>query len=142
MSPDARQRLKALLIKHEHYEQFPYTDTTGNLTIGIGRNISVRGVSLNEALSLLDDDLAWHTAKLMQFCSWFAKLDDNRQIAVIDMAFNLGLQGFLGFQDTISALEALDYERAAKAMLDSLWAHQVGQRAIDLAYIIRTGELP
>ena len=139
ITPEGKTKLRQLLITHESYRQFPYIDTTGHITIGIGRNISDKGISVNEALYLLDDDIIYFTIKLNHYCDWFDKLDENRQLALIDMCFNVGIQGFLGFHDMISALEAGDYPRAAKAMLDSQWAQQVHERAITLSDIIKTG---
>lgn len=141
MTPDGRQKLKALLTRHESYKQFPYSDTTGHLTIGIGRNLTDHGVSLTEASFMLDEDIAYFTGKLSQYLGFFTKLTENRQIALVDMCFNLGMQGFLNFRQMILALEAHDYERAANEMLDSKWAEQVGERASCLANIIRTGNI-
>jgi len=141
MTPEGKQKLKALLVKHESYKQFPYSDTTGHITIGVGRNLSDRGISTTEAFYLLDDDIIFFVSKLNHFLPWFAKLDENRQIALCDMCFNLGVQGFLGFQKMISALERGDYQEAAKEMLDSKWSQQVGERATCLANIIFTGEI-
>jgi lysozyme len=120
----------------------PYADSVGKLTIGVGRNLSDRGISEIEALYLLDDDMAYFYGKLLHFLPWFSKLDENRQIALCDFCFNVGVQGFLNFHETIAALEAGDYEKAAEHMLASKWAEQVKERAICLANIIRTGELP
>ncbi|MFI5405449.1 MAG: glycoside hydrolase family protein [Nitrososphaerales archaeon] len=141
MTPEGKQKLKSLLVSHEKYVQFPYTDTTGHLTVGIGRNLSDRGISTTEAFYLLDDDMLYFTAKLTHFLDCFSKLDENRQIALIDMCFNIGVQGFLNFKEMISALESHDYDRAAKEMIDSKWATQVGERATTLANIVRTGEI-
>ena len=141
MTPEGKQKLKNLLVSHEKYEQFPYTDSTGNLTVGIGRCLNIRGISTTEAFYLLDDDLLYFTGKLNHFLPFFSKLSENRQIALIDMCFNLGVQGILNFTQMISALERGNYEDAAKEMLDSKWATQVGERATCLADIIRTGEL-
>lgn len=141
MTPESRQKLKGLLLQHESYRQFPYTDTTGHLTIGIGRNLIDRGISSTEAFYLLDDDIVYFTNKLNHYFPFFVKLCENRQVALINMCFNLGIQGFLGFKGMILALEAQDYERAADEMLNSKWAEQVGERATQLANIIRTNEL-
>ena len=141
MTPEARQKLKGLLVQHESYRQFPYSDTTGHLTVGIGRNLSDRGISTTEAVYLLDDDISYFTSKLNHFLPFFVKLDENRQIALLDMCFNLGIQGFLNFTQMIVALESGNYELAAKEMLDSKWAQQVGERATLLANIVRTGQL-
>lgn len=141
MTPEGKQKLKGLLLQHESYRQFPYTDTTGHLTIGIGRNLIDRGISTSEAFYLLDDDIIYFTNKLNHYLSFFSHLSENRQIVLIDMCFNLGVQGFLGFREMTSALEAHDYERAANEMLESKWAQQVGERATQLATIMRTNEL-
>ena len=141
MTPDGKTKLKQLLVQHESYRQFVYTDSTGHLTVGIGRNLSDRGISTTEAFYLLDDDILYFSSKLSHFCDFFSGLDENRQIALIDMCFNLGVQGFLNFKNMISALEAGNYEDAAKEMLNSKWAEQVQDRATCLANIIRTGEI-
>jgi lysozyme len=141
MTPEARQKLKGLLTQHESYRQFPYSDTTGHITVGIGRNLTDRGISTTEAFYLLDDDITYFFNKLNHFLPWFIKLNENRQIALVDMCFNVGVQGFLNFRKMLLALEGGDYALAADEMLDSEWRQQVGERATRLANIIRTGEL-
>lgn len=141
MTPEGRQKLKTLLVQHESYKQFPYSDVTGHITVGIGRNLSDRGISTTEAFYLLDDDIIYFSSKLNHYLPFFGILEENRQIALIDMCFNLGVQGFLNFKQMIIALEAYDYERAAYEMLNSKWAEQVGERAACLANIIKTGEI-
>lgn len=141
MTPDARLKLKNLLLKHESYQQFPYTDTLGQLTVAIGRNLVHRGVSLSEAMIMLEDDIDYYYNRLQTYLKFFSNLSENRQLALIDMCFNIGVQGLLNFTQMNLALEAGDYVRAAQEMLDSKWAQQVPQRVSVLAEIIRTGEL-
>jgi lysozyme len=141
MTPEGKQKLKGLLIQHERYVQFPYTDTTGHLTVGIGRNLDDRGVSTTEAFYLLDDDILYFTSKLNHFLDCFSHLSENRQIALIDMCFNMGVQNFLNFKEMIAALELHHYDVAADEMINSKWAKQVGERATTLANIMRTGEI-
>lgn len=140
MNLEMRNKLRALLLKHEGLRKFPYTDTTGHLTIGVGRSLSVRGISEHEAFILLDDDMMWFTDKMTVTFPWFVTLDENRQLALIDMAFNLGMNGFLEFHEMIHALDRHDFDRAAECLLDSKYAGQVGERAVELANIIKTGE--
>lgn len=141
MTPEGRQKLKNLLVQHESYRQFPYTDTTGHLTIGIGRNLSDRGVSATEALSLLDDDIQYFISKLNHLLNFFSQLCESRQLALVDMCFNLGVQGLLQFNQMMLALESGKYDQAADEMLNSKWAQQVGERATTLATIMRTGSM-
>ena len=141
MTPESKLKLKQLLVSHESYKQFPYVDLTGNITIAIGRNLTERGISTTEAFQLLDDDILYFTAKLNYYLHCFSSLSENRQIALIDMTFNVGVQGFLNFKEMIEALEKGDYNEAADQMLQSKWAEQVGERAVTLANIIRTDEI-
>lgn len=138
MTPEGKQKLKSLLVQHESYKQFVYTDSTGHLTVGIGRNLTDRGISTTEALYLLDDDVLYFTNKLNHYLPFFSDLSESRKIALIDMCFNLGVQGLLNFTQMIAELEAGNYENAAKEMLESKWAQQVGERATTLANIMRT----
>ena len=71
---------------------------------------------------------------------WIDKLTPARQAALINMAFNLGIGGLLGFKNTLAAIEQGDYVRAARGMLASKWATQVHGRADELAAQMRTGE--
>lgn len=141
MTPASRKKLKNLLLQHESYRQFPYVDKSGHLTIGIGRNLDNRGISLPEAYYLVDEDILYFSNKLSHYLKFFHELSDCRQIVLVNMCFNLGIQGFLGFTQMILALEAHDYERAAQEMLDSKWALQVGDRAKELAHAMRTGKI-
>lgn len=141
MTPDSRTKLKHLLVRHEEYKQYPYTDTTGHLTVGIGRNLSARGISTTEAFYLLDDDILYFTSKLNVVLPFFNDLDETRKIALIDMCFNLGVQGLLEFVNFLHALEAKDYKTASQELLNSKAATQCPNRYHDLANIILTGEL-
>jgi lysozyme len=143
MTPDARQRLKQMLLRDEKYEQYPYVDSTGHLTIAIGQNISPTGdgISLPAALFMVDEKISTLNDKFCHFFPWFLKLNDARQIVLLNMAFNLGFEGFLKFHEVILALQGGHVEDAAIHMLDSKWADETGDRATRLANIMRTGEI-
>lgn len=141
MDIESRKKLKDLLIHHESYKQFPYTDTTGHLTIGIGRNLSTRGISSSEALQFLDDDILYFSAKLSHLIPFFDGLDSVRQICLIDMCFNLGVNGLLEFKDMLDALGKKDFLVAAQNISDSKAAAQDVDRYEQLAFIMKTGEL-
>ena len=53
------------------------------------------------------------------------------------MYVNLGPSGLLGFKKMHKALANKDYITASAEMLDSRWATQVGNRAIELSKIIK-----
>jgi len=133
------KQLVEQLKRHEGYRQFPYKDTVGKLTIGIGLNLDDRGLTEWEAEFILRDQLLNIEGRLNMF-SWFNKQDRVRKDALINMAFNLGIGGLLKFEKMIMALEDKDYQTACWEALDSKWANQVGNRANELATQIKTGK--
>lgn len=140
MTPDMKTKLRAFLISHEGYKDKPYVDTTGNITIGIGRNLSGRGVLPTEIDMMFDHDVDYFFNFLSDHFAWFNKLNPARQIALVDMAF-MGTKSFLTFEKMINALANQDYYQAAKEILNSEYEKQVGSRAWDIANVIKTGEL-
>lgn len=141
MTPEFRLKCRNLIIKHEEYKQFPYTDTTGHLTIGFGHNLDARGLSFPVSSMALDEDMADWMMNLDKYIPAYKTLNPARQSVLIDMCHNLGLKGVLEFTEMLAALENQNYELASQCMLESKWANQVGKRAIEDAYIMKTGEL-
>lgn len=133
------EQLRDLLTKHEGLRLKPYKDTVGKLTIGVGRNLEDVGISKEEALFLLENDIARVVAQCRQSFLWFDFLSPERQAAIANMVFNLGLRGFMGFKNMIAAIEKGDFDMAAIEMLDSEWSAQVGKRATELSHMIKDG---
>jgi lysozyme len=131
-----------LLIKHEDLRLKPYRDSVGKLTIGVGRNLDDRGLSKDECLYLMWNDIKIVSKELAVALPWLHNLDQVRQAVVIDMAFNLGVPKFLQFKNTIRWIELTQWDKAAEEMLNSNWAKQVGNRALELAEMMRSGEWP
>lgn len=127
------------LILHEGMRLRPYRCTAGKLTIGVGRNLEDKGISHDEAMILLRNDIAEVTAQLERF-DWFRTLGPVRRKVLIDMCFNLGMAGLMGFKQMIGHLEVGAYVNAAEEMKNSKWYHQVGTRAYRLVEMMRTGE--
>ena len=136
------RRLEALLRLHEGERLKPYTDTTGHLTIGVGRHLTDMGITAAESEMLLRTDVARTREAVCRAWPWVEQLDPVRQAVVLDMAFNLGVKGLKQFKRTLALLQKGRWEAAADAMLDSLWAKQVGQRAVRLAQMVRTMNWP
>jgi len=129
-----------MLIRHEGLRLKPYRDAKRKLTIGVGRNLDDAGITRAEALMLLDNDIATVRRDVTRAFPWFPGLDPVRKDVVLDMVFNLGLSGFRRFEKTIAAIRAGDWENAAREMLSSRWASQVGKRATELAAMMERGK--
>lgn len=127
------------LIRDEGMKLKPYRCTAGALTIGVGRNLDDVGISKEEAMYLLDSDIKRVCEELDRTFPWWRSMSANRQRALVNMGFNLGLSGLKGFRKALAALEAGDYGRAADEFWNSRWAGQVGQRATRLCETMRHG---
>ena len=141
-SREQREAMIAQLRLHEGERLFPYKCTAGRLTIGVGRNLDDRGITAEESAYLLGNDIDDYWERLEIELPWVHDLDPVRQRVLLDMAFNLGIGGLLGFKMTLAAIRGKEYERAAAMMLQSRWATQVGQRAKRLSRMMFTGEVP
>lgn len=133
-----RQRLARQLIQDEGLRLRPYRCTAGRLTIGVGRNLDDRGITEDEALMLLENDINSFWEQLTAAQPWIASAPEPVQEALLNMAFNLGLGSLLGFKNTLALMQGGEYQQAARAMLESHWARQVGARATRLAAMVRT----
>jgi lysozyme len=137
-----RAAMTRQLRLHEGERLKPYRCTAGKLTIGVGRNLEDRGITREESAVLLANDIAAEERELLRALPWVATLDEVRQRVLLDMSFNLGIVGLLGFKNTLAIIQAGDYQRAAAMMLDSKWATQVGARAERLSRMMATGKDP
>jgi lysozyme len=138
LTPEMMSKLKKSLVLHEDYKKFPYVDIVGKVTIGIGYNLTDRGIDEEWINNQYLKDVNYFYDQLCNFF-WFKNLNMNRQIALIDMAF-MGWKRFLEFKSMINALELGDFKKAAYEMINSEWASQVKSRAVTLSHVMLTGE--
>ena len=128
--------MKNLLIdqlkRDEGFSDKMYKDTVGMWTIGYGTNLDI-GISEEEAEYLLQNRVNKVIDSAEEKFSWFKDLSLPRQAVVINMVYNLGIEGFSKFNVTIDSISKGRYEEAAKHMMDSKWATQVKGRARRLA---------
>ena len=132
------------LKRHEGVRTHAYQCTANMTTVGVGRNIDEDGglgLSVDEIEFLLKNDIKRCKQELITL-PWFPEIDSVRQDALINLCFNLGITRLLGFKNALNAMSVGDYEKAAEEFLDSRWAVQVGNRALDVAHMILTGEYP
>ncbi len=157
MDPQTLQAAARLIEKHEGRHHMLYSDSEGHPTVGVGFNLDRPGA--REALSrvgashlallagaaglsdaqidaLLAQDLAASVASASAICPTFADLHREAQLALIDMAFNLGRSGLASFRKMLAAIAAADFLTAAVEALDSKWARQVGRRALEDAALL------
>lgn len=143
------------LCIHEGIRLEPYRCPAGYLTIGVGRNLETNpitpeekkvvgdwksGITKNAAFYLLRNDIKRVEKECEQNIGFWDNLDNERQYALLDMAFNLGIHGLLRFNKMLSAMALGNYKQAAEECLNSKYARDVGKRAERIAKTIETGK--
>ena len=130
------ESLKEQLIRHEGLRLTVYDCPAGYKTIGVGRNIEQKGITEDEALYLLGNDIGYFTEQLEDNLIGFQELPEDKKAVLVNMAFNLGVNGLLKFKKMLAAVLEERWEDASSEMLNSRWADQVGNRAIELAEVM------
>lgn len=139
--------LGLLIAKHEALRLFPYDDATGkmlhrgdtirgNITIGFGLNLSVNGISPQDAERWRDQTIEELRGRLAGQLPYFHGLLPARQGVLIDIAYNAGVGGLMGFKRMLAALEEGDYPTAANEIVDSELAPA---RKAELARMMKSG---
>jgi len=149
---DPYGEIKNRIQQHEGFREKPYTleytDADGNLikenfqTVGVGHKIqkgeevptTIEGlfelfdkdfdVALKNAKSIIDED----------------SISPDAFGVLVEMNFQMGKQGTLGFKKMLAALEDRNYKLAAEELLDSKFAKQTPNRAMALAEVLMDAE--
>ncbi len=127
------------LLRDEGEVLTPYRDSMGYLTIGVGHNLDAKPISARASRVILEDDIMDTITDIAAHVPSASALSPVRYAVLINLAFNVGIQGLLGFRKMLAALQAGDYAEAARELLDSKYATQVGARAKRLAVQLETG---
>ena len=121
--------LREDLIAEEGIRLKPYLCPAGKTTIGVGRNLDDVGITQDEAMEMLDNDIDRVNAQLAKALPWLETKSPDVQRAIANMTFQMGLGALLKFKKMLAALQARDYNAARREALDSDWAKQTPQRA-------------
>lgn len=132
------------LTREEGEVLHAYEDHLGYLTIGVGILIDKRkggGITKEESRFLLLNRVKGVVEGIRKHLSWFDSIgNEPRKAVLIGMAFQMGLNGLLGFKNTLEMIRVGDYDKAAVGMLNSLWARQTPARAKRMAKQMESGE--
>ena len=126
---------------NEGFREKVYTCTAGKLTIGYGLNLEDRGVRPDEAEFIAKNIISEISAELKRERLIGRGNGEVREAVLIDMAYNLGIEGLYKFKKMLKAYREHDYDEAARQLLDSRYALQVPNRANRNAAMMLTGEI-
>lgn len=130
--------LKAQLIRDEETVRYAYQDSmegkcekcgksNGYWTIATGHLIDKRkGGFLPPHImdALLEWDITTKSAEVYTRFPWVALLDEVRKATIINMAFQLGVDGLAQFVHAMAYMKTGEYTAAALAFADSLVARK------------------
>ena len=134
--------------RHEGLRLIPYRCTEGYWTIGIGHKISddktitydvacrLSGAPWTESQSYdqCDRDIAAKQREVDRYLPSLCNWPPAWQEAAVEMAFQMGTEGLLGFKKLIRCANEGDGQGAHAAALDSKWAREdTPERAAEVA---------
>ena len=125
-----RELITKRLIDFEGLVLKSYVCPTGYTSVGVGRNLETNGITEEEAMYLLNNDIKTVIKKLDKHWITWRKLPITAQYVCIDLVFNMGINTFMSFRKTRAYMEMEEWEKAGDELLDSKYAEQVGRRAI------------
>ena len=134
MNPEVKRfdadLIKKRLIDFEGLVLKSYTCPTGYTSVGVGRNLETNGITEEEAMYLLNNDIAAVIGKLDKHWIAWRKLPITAQYVCIDVVFNMGINTWMSFRKTRAYMEMEQWDKAGDELLNSKYAEQVGRRAL------------
>ncbi|WP_375752616.1 glycoside hydrolase family protein [Enterobacter roggenkampii] len=153
------------MIKYDEGVKYSlYKDSLGFYTIGVGHLVT-KSTNKNTALDILDKKFGRVTKGVITsdeaedlllediqstiigiqnnptLSKLYNSLDSIRKFALINMCFQLGVDGVAGFKKSVAALLKKDWDEAEKQLKDSLWYLQTTNRAKRVISVFKTGTL-
>jgi lysozyme len=116
--------------KHEGFRGETYNDHLGNPTIGYG---TLLPLSKAEATMLIRHRLLRMQKELFETSEVYRQVGSPIKSILDNMAYQMGVKGLLKFKKTLAHIANHDYILASAEMLNSKWAEQTPNRALELS---------
>ena len=125
------EEVRQMLIRHEGVVCHVYkcTAVPPRNTIGCGRNLDDNGITEDEAMYLLNNDIERVKEELGKNFGAYKTMPAKARKVCIDMAFQMGIAGFMGFRRTRALMEMGCWLEASEELLRSKYATQTPNRA-------------
>ncbi|AWV97515.1 glycoside hydrolase family protein [Arcticibacterium luteifluviistationis] len=146
-----REELRNYIVSNEGLRQRAYNDSLGIPTIGVGFNLNRHDanwrlselglnyehvyygrqeLTIDQINHLLDSDLDNSISSVQKLFPNFNQFSSKRQIVLVDLVFNLGINRLSTFVKMIAAINEGNWQTAAKELENSNYYTQVGRRGI------------
>jgi len=134
--------VKGWIKKHEEYRENVYINAQGVPICGWGHALLENTVippEVGQIFFQLDFSQAKRDLKTLFEVYQLPNIGPTRKAVLLHMLFNIGLEKVREFEKMLTALQEEDFEKATDEMLNSRWAEQAGERAVEMAGMMRTG---
>lgn len=139
------EMISLIKLNPERKARFPHDYETldgETLFMALVRDMKINGITRDEAMMLLKNDILECEADLRSRLKWYDRAPEDLREVLLNMCFNMGIgnskKGLLSFKNTLWYMGTGEYEKAAENMLKSKWARQVKEgRARRLAERVR-----
>ena len=114
-------------------------------TVGYGDTLGVTPETRTDKIKAerrLEQHILESDNRLRRALPWYADATFVTKTILINMEYNMGLTGLLGFRNTLQFIKDKNYTQAAKNMEASLWYRQVKGRAVELVERMKTQTIP
>lgn len=167
--PNPKLTITEMLRRDEGLRDKVYWDTEGYPTIGIGHLIGSQktrdmkvinrilseqvgrevtgnpgSISIEEAVKLFESDLKKMQSDIKSnttIAPVYNKVNRSRQMALENMAFQMGVGGLAKFTNMLGAMFVGDWVKAYSSARDSLWFQQTKGRASRVSMVILVGNM-
>lgn len=140
LSTNLENKATQLLSDDEGFRSKMYKCPRGFNTIGYGFNLDTNELPEVIAKLWLRYLIEQLSLELNSKLSFFKNLDDARKYVLINMAYQMGVNGLLGFKKFLSFLEQNKYKEAVSELEDSQWHRDFPNRSNRLISIMIKGD--
>ena len=134
------EELIETIKQHEGYRKAVYMDTLGKPTIGYGFLIEALELEEDVCDTILNRKLEKLIDTIRFKFTWFDNMPDTAKGVIVNMSYQLGVNGFAKFSKTIQYFKNKEWNLGSKEMLRSKWYMQTPNRAKELSEIIKSIE--
>ena len=126
------------LAEDEGFSGVPYKCTADKTTIGFGFNLEAWPLTPAECLPILKSRADKVKADLANRIGFFYRLPEAAQDVLVNMGYQMGVAGVMGFKKTLEYMRDGRWEDAYHEMQRSDWVKDTPNRCRRLADVIRS----
>ena len=124
------------IVEHEGFRSKPYPDPLFGWDVPtFGHGLTY--ITEEESLQIMQNRITSIHNELKDRLPFYVTLPEDAKGVLIEMAYQMGVNGVLNFKKTMAHIAEREWDKAATEMLNSRWAKQTPGRAESLSDTIK-----